>query len=79
MTDYEYVRDPIHYAQFKYEPWDVIKDWGLDFDLGSVVKYVSRAGKKPDNSKEQDLRKAMEFLKHAIDNLPKEIDEGYME
>lgn len=65
---------PDHYRKDRqYQPWDVAKDWDLDFDLGSVIKYIGRCGRKADNSKLQDLKKAAEFLKHEIDNL--EADE----
>lgn len=57
----------------QYQPWDVAKDWDLDFDLGSVLKYIGRCGRKAGNSKIQDLKKAAEFLKHEIDCL--EADE----
>lgn len=41
-----------------YETVKVIKAWGLfnDFLLGSVIKYISRAGKKDDYL--EDLEKA---------------------
>lgn len=30
---------PDHYRKGRqYQPWDVAKDWDLDFDLGSVLK-----------------------------------------
>jgi len=59
------VVSPKHYtAGRKYEPWDVIADWGLDFDLGNVVKYVSRAGRKGDAM--EDLQKAEQYLQHAM-------------
>ena len=76
---YNYVENPAHYAQYNHEPWDVIKDWGLDFDLGSCVKYIARAGKKPGNAKVQDLEKALQFLQHEILWAKKEIDGGYTE
>ena len=38
-----------------------------------MIKYIGRCGRKADNSKLQDLKKAAEFLKHEIDNL--EADE----
>lgn len=79
MNDYEYVKNPPHYARYEFEPWDVIKNWGLDFDLGSCVKYIVRAGSKPNNSKLQDLQKAAQFLQHEIDWLSNIPDEGYME
>ena len=37
------------------------------FDLGNVIKYVTRAGKKENNSELQDLNKAMEYLKRRIE------------
>ena len=62
----ENVINPKHYAEGrKYEPWDVIHDWNLDFDLGNVVKYISRAGRK--DSEIEDLEKARAYLNHAID------------
>lgn len=65
---------PDHYRKSRqYQPWDVAKDWDLDFDLGSVLKYIGRCGRKAGNSKIQDLKKAAEFLKHEIDCL--EADE----
>ena len=60
------VKHPKHYSGGReYEPWDVIADWGLDFDLGNVVKYISRAGRK--GSEAEDLLKAEQYLKHAIE------------
>ena len=51
-----------------YEAIKVIDAWGLDFALGNVVKYVSRAGKKTDSALE-DLEKAKWYICHAIDKL----------
>ena len=61
------VTHPSHYVDGRiYEPIDVIKDWGLSFDLGNAVKYISRAGRKPGNSAIQDLEKARFYLDHEI-------------
>lgn len=82
MDNYEYVRNPVHYTSSRYEPKDVIRDWNLNYNLGSVVKYISRAGKKPGNSKLQDLRKAAEFLRFEIEAIVEEEnknDTGYQE
>ena len=54
----------------KYEPKDVIRDWGLNFNLGSAVKYISRAGRKDDII--QDLKKAKQFLEFEIEALENE-------
>jgi hypothetical protein len=61
------INRPAHYAEGrKYEPIDVITDWQLDFLLGNVVKYVSRAGRKANSTKLQDLEKAQFYLQRAI-------------
>lgn len=59
------VNHPQHYIEGReYEPIDVIEDWGLGYNLGQVVKYVSRAGRKGDAV--EDLRKAEFYLKRQI-------------
>tara|TARA_R110002124_G_scaffold285403_1_gene463919 strand:- start:270 stop:500 length:231 start_codon:yes stop_codon:yes gene_type:complete len=59
------VSNPSHYTYGrKYEPLDVVEDWGLDFHLGNVLKYISRAGRK--DSMVQDLKKAMYYLSRKI-------------
>lgn len=62
------IKHPSHYAEGrKFEPKDVIRDWGLNFNLGSAVKYVARAGRKDDIV--QDLKKAQEFIQFEIDAI----------
>jgi hypothetical protein len=68
----ETVNHPDHYAKGrKYEPVDVIRDWGLSFNLGNAVKYVSRVGRKEDSI--EDLKKAIFYTQHEIDYLLGEI------
>jgi hypothetical protein len=65
------VKHPSHYTEGrKFEPKDVIYDWGLNFNLGSAVKYISRAGRKDDAV--QDLKKAQEFIQFEIDAIEAE-------
>lgn len=65
------VKHPSHYVEGrKYEPKDVIRDWGLNFNVGSAVKYLSRAGRKDDIV--QDLKKAQEFIQFEIDAIKAE-------
>ena len=65
------IKHPSHYAEGrKFEPKDVIRDWGLNFNLGSAVKYVARAGRKDDIV--QDLKKAQEFIQFEIDAIEAE-------
>ena len=52
-----------------YEAIKVIDAWNLDFCLGNVVKYISRSGKKGNNSAEQDLKKALWYLEHEIESM----------
>ena len=40
--------NPEHYSRLNPQPKDVIRAWGLNFNLGSAVKYISRAGHKDD-------------------------------
>ena len=73
MEKFDVVSKPSHYAEGrKYEPKDVIRDWGLNFNLGSAVKYISRAGRKDDIL--QDLRKAKQFLEFEIEALSEESE-----
>ena len=65
------IKHPSHYAEGrKFEPKDVIRDWGLNFNLGSAVKYISRAGRKDDIV--QDLKKAQQFIQFEIDAIEAE-------
>lgn len=65
------VNHPAHYggADSVYEAIKVIEAWNLDFCLGNVVKYISRAGKKEGNSLIQDLEKAKWYLERRIQEL----------
>lgn len=70
-SHHDVVAHPSHYADGrKYEPKDVIRDWGLNFNRGSAVKYISRAGRKADEL--EDLRKARQFLDFEIEALEAE-------
>lgn len=69
--DEKMIKSPKHYTEGRmFEPKDVIRDWGLGFNLGSAVKYLSRAGRKEDTV--QDLKKAQEFIQFEIDALEAE-------
>lgn len=61
--------NPDYYNDTKIAPIDVIEDWGLGFHLGSVLKYIKRAGKKPGNSEIQDLKKIRWYLDRQISRL----------
>jgi hypothetical protein len=61
------VTHPEYYATMEPEPVTVIEGWGLGWHLGSVVKYVARAGRK--GSALDDLKKARWYLDRAIARL----------
>jgi len=65
----EQVSHPEHYGgkENSYEAIKVIEAWDLDFCLGNVVKYISRAGKK--NNTIEDLKKAQWYLNRKINQI----------
>jgi hypothetical protein len=66
----EVIKHPDHYCYSKFEPKDVIREWGLNFNLGSAVKYISRAGRKDDIL--VDLKKAQQFIQFEIEAIEAE-------
>ena len=68
-----HVNHPNHYggSDNPYEVIKVLENWDLDFHLGNVVKYVSRAGKKDKSKEIEDLKKAMWYLQRKIELLEK--------
>lgn len=70
----EMVNHPKHYGGDNiYETIKVIEAWELDFHLGNVVKYISRAGKKQDIL--EDLKKARWYLDRKISLLESQKQE----
>lgn len=64
------VTGPSHYIEGRqYEPRKVIYDWGLNFNLGNAVKYISRAGRKGDAI--EDLQKAKQYIDFEIEEIMK--------
>lgn len=69
-TGFDAVNRPSHYAEGrKYEPIDVIEDWGLGMHLGNATKYISRAGRKGDEL--EDLKKARWYIDRRISMIEK--------
>ena len=59
--------NPKHYNRFTdHEPIAVIEEWVLNYNLGNVVKYISRAGYKDGSSRLTDLKKAQWYLDREI-------------
>ena len=70
------VNHPSHYTSGKYEVIDIIEDQlGADgirgFCLGNAVKYICRAGKKDPSKTRQDLEKAIWYINHYLEVMPK--------
>ena len=63
----EQVNHPDHYKSGKFEVIEIIEEFNLGFNLGNVIKYVLRAGKK--NNTIEDLKKAIKYLEFEIAKL----------
>ena len=62
---------PSHY-QGTIQPIDLINAQDLNFNLGNVVKYVCRAGKKKGENVLSDLDKAKNYINYEIERLKNE-------
>lgn len=63
----EQVNHPDHYKSGKFEVIEIIEEFNLGFNLGNLIKYVLRAGKK--NNTVEDLKKAIKYLEFEIAKL----------
>lgn len=65
------VDQPQHYGgkDYPYQPIHVIEAWGLNFFVGTAVKYIGRAGKKPGESYKKDLHKAIWYLRRELEQV----------
>jgi len=63
------VNHPAHYKVGGIEVIDFIESKGLTYNLGNVVKYVSRADHK--GNKLEDLKKAQWYLNREVSTLEK--------
>ena len=64
---------PPHY-QGTIQPIDLINSQDLNFNLGNVVKYVCRAGKKQGENILTDLEKAKDYINFEIERVKKWIN-----
>ena len=63
-------KTPSHY-QGTIQPIDLINAQDLNFNLGNVVKYVCRAGKKKGENVLSDLEKAKNYINYEIERIKK--------
>ena len=71
-TKPDLINHPPHYKGKGMEVIEVIQAFGLDYNLGSVVKYMLSAGKKGKRYKKvEDLKKAQWYLNNEIQSEEK--------
>ena len=70
LDDYKDNTTPQHY-QGTIQPIDLINAQDLNFNLGNVVKYVCRAGKKKGENVLSDLEKAKNYINYEIERIKK--------
>lgn len=63
---------PDYYKSNGIEVLDLTDAFDLNFNLGNVVKYVVRAGKKDGEEKEKDLAKAKFYLNRELNKILKQ-------
>jgi len=75
------ISNPAHYTEGRmYEPKDVIAEHDLNFYMGCVVKYISRAGRKEGSSRVEDLEKARQyavFEQNRLAGIDRQLFAGY--
>jgi len=63
------VNHPPHYKVGGIETIDFVEAKSLGYNLGNVIKYVSRADHK--GSRDEDLKKALWYLNREVSKLSK--------
>ena len=56
---------PKYYRRGNIQVWDFVRDQELNFPLGNVIKYVTRAGHEFDDI--DDLEKAIHYLQNEVE------------
>jgi len=62
---------PEYYAKNGIEAIDFIEAHGLNFSLGNAVKYIVRAGRKPNEDSITALEKACWYISREIERQKK--------
>lgn len=62
-------RPEYYKAEGPYECYKVINHWNLNFNLGSVLKYIKRAGLKKSETVLDDLLKARQYIDFEIERV----------
>lgn len=64
---------PDHYDNNGRQPIHIIEAYDLNFNMGNVLKYICRAGKKSPNPRE-DLEKALTYTAFELNPVKKRKD-----
>jgi len=72
--DYKVNREPHYYIGklYGYSAKNIVDDFSLSPWTAQAVQYILRAGKKADNTPEQDIQKAINVLHFELDKLYQE-------
>ena len=62
------IRPEYYNTDTPYEPRTVIKAWGLDWNLGTALKYIERRGNKQGETTLKDLKKALTYIHFAVED-----------
>ncbi len=67
----EQTTGPAYYRRGTIEPWDYIRDQGLNYHLGNAIKYISRAGHKQFDPS-ADIKKAIHYLENELQHIERQ-------
>jgi|TARA_R100000084_G_C4625661_1_gene135655 hypothetical protein len=76
--DYEKEPQPKYYKGnvFGYTVKDIVDDFELGSWTAQAVQYILRAGKKQDNTAQQDIQKAINVLQFELERIYKKSKNG---
>lgn len=63
----EHQVDGDHYLGRRFQVWDVVAEYDLDFFEGNCLKYLLR--RKPGTDRATDLKKAMHYLEKCLERV----------
>ena len=67
MKEQTQINHPVYYQSSRgIEVIDFIEAYSLNFNLGNVIKYIARAGRKPEEDYVTALKKAEWYLTREI-------------
>lgn len=66
LEEQDNINNPYYYNLGEIQPIEVVEDWDLGYHLGTVIKYIARAGFKEESTELEDLLKAQWFLNRKI-------------